>query len=55
MELGRDFQSTDLDGWLCWTGTDDISAVCYHPTLTGDLAQTMQDALAAARDTAKTC
>ena len=53
-EFGRDFQSTYLDDWLRWTGIDDISNVPYHPTLTGDAAQAMQNALAAARDIAKT-
>ena len=54
VEFGRDFQSTYLDDWLRWTGIDDISNVPYHPTLTGDAAQAMQNALAAARDIAKT-
>ena len=52
--FGRDFQSTYFDDWLRWTGIDDITAVRYHPTLTGDAAQAMHDALASARDAAKT-
>ena len=52
--FGRDFQSTYFDDWLRWTGIDDITAVRYHPTLTGDAAQAMHDALANARDAAKT-
>jgi FMN-dependent NADH-azoreductase len=53
VEFGRDFQSTYFDDWLRWTGIDDLTAVRYHPTLTGDAAQAMQDAQAAARDAAK--
>jgi FMN-dependent NADH-azoreductase len=54
VEFGRDFQSTYFDDWLRWTGIDDVTAVRYHPTLTGDAAQAMHDAQAAARDAAKT-
>jgi FMN-dependent NADH-azoreductase len=53
-EFGRDFQSTYFDDWLRWTGIDDITTVRCHPTLTGDAAQAMQQAQAAARDAAKT-
>jgi FMN-dependent NADH-azoreductase len=52
--FGRDFQSTYFDDWLRWTGIDKIATVRYHPTLTGDAAQAMHDAQAAARDAAKT-
>lgn len=54
VEFGRDFQSTYFDDWLRWTGIDDVIPIRFHPTLTGDAAQAMDDAKAAARDAAKT-
>ena len=54
VDFGRDFQSTYVDDWLRWTGIDDVNAIRYHPTLTGDPVQAMLDAQAAARDTAAT-
>ncbi len=51
-EFGRDFQSTYFDDWLRWTGIDDISAIRYHPTLTGDAGAAMGAARSAARKTA---
>ena len=53
-EFGTDFQSTFFNDWLRWTGIADVSEIRYHPTLTGDAAQAMQAAKAAARDVAKT-
>jgi FMN-dependent NADH-azoreductase len=54
VNFGRDFQSTYFEDWLHWTGIDDLTAVRYHPTLTGDATQARHDAQAAARDAAKT-
>jgi len=52
--FGRDFQSTYFDDWLRWTGLTDVSAIRFHPTLTGDRAAEDAAALARARDVAKT-
>ncbi|HEX8053738.1 MAG TPA: NAD(P)H-dependent oxidoreductase [Thermoleophilaceae bacterium] len=35
-EFGTNFQSTYFDDWLRWTGITDITALRFHPTLTGD-------------------
>jgi len=53
-QFGRDFQSTYFGDWLSWTGITDISEIRYHPTLTGDADEARRQALATARDTAKT-
>ena len=52
-EFGRDFQSTYFDDWLAWTGITDIRGIRHHPTLTGDAEESLQAAMAAARDIAK--
>jgi FMN-dependent NADH-azoreductase len=50
--FGSDFQSTYFDDWLRWTGISDISAIRYHPTLTGDRDEARRAAEARAREVA---
>ena len=52
--FGSDFQSTYFDDWLRWTGITDLTHIRHHPTLTGDVEDSRQAALAAAREAAKT-
>jgi len=52
-EFGRDFQSTYFDDWLRWIGIEDIVAIRYHPTLTGDAAEARRAAHAHARAVAR--
>ncbi|MBB5956749.1 FMN-dependent NADH-azoreductase [Saccharothrix tamanrassetensis] len=52
--FGTDFQSTYFDDWLRWTGVTDVTRIRHHPTLTGDVEDSRQTALAAAREAAKT-
>jgi FMN-dependent NADH-azoreductase len=51
-EFGRDFQSTFFEDWLQWTGITDITAIHYHPTLTGDADAALVEADAEAREAA---
>jgi FMN-dependent NADH-azoreductase len=53
--FGTDFQAPYLDGWLRWTGIDDITTVEFRPNLaTGDADSERQRAQADARDAGKT-
>lgn len=51
-EFGRDFQSTFFEDWLRWTGIEDIVAIRFHPTLTGDADLARREAHATAREAA---
>ncbi|MBW4721181.1 FMN-dependent NADH-azoreductase [Saccharothrix obliqua] len=51
--FGSDFQSTYFDDWLRWTGITDLTPIRHHPTLTGDVEDSRQTALATAREVAK--
>ncbi len=52
-EFGTDFQSTFFTSWLNWAGIDDVTAIRFHPTLTGDAAEARRIAHEDARDVAK--
>ncbi|XVV01386.1 FMN-dependent NADH-azoreductase [Actinosynnema sp. CA-248983] len=52
--FGADFQSTFFDDWLRWAGITDITAIRHHPTVLGDVEDSRQTAMAAAREAAKT-
>ncbi|MEV0681512.1 NAD(P)H-dependent oxidoreductase [Actinosynnema sp. NPDC050436] len=52
--FGADFQSTYFDNWLRWAGITDVTEIRHHPTLTGDVEDSRQTALATAREVAKT-
>lgn len=52
-EFGTDFQSTFFTGWLNWAGIDDVTAIRFHPTLSGDAATARRIAHEDARDVAK--
>jgi FMN-dependent NADH-azoreductase len=53
-EFGSDFSSTYLEDWLQFAGIDDITAIRFHPTLTGDWDAARHEAYARARDAGKT-
>ncbi|MEJ2856597.1 MULTISPECIES: FMN-dependent NADH-azoreductase [unclassified Saccharothrix] len=52
--FGTDFQSTFFDDWLRWAGITDVTAIRHHPTVLGDVEDSRQTAMAAAREAAKT-